>query len=77
MSTGANMIGEHNQFQNYNGQQLNMGMQQNQMSGMQSNMGQGMLGQTNMDSDMNLLDPMGNDKRTYRKKKTWCMNLKI
>jgi len=37
-------------------------------SGMHSNMG-------SMDANSNQL--MGMDKRTYRKKKTWCMNLKI
>jgi hypothetical protein len=58
----GNMMADQHVYQN--------GMGVHHMGGMQTNMG-------NMYQDMNLLDPMGNDKRTYRKKKTWCMNLKI
>jgi hypothetical protein len=67
LNGGSTMMGDHNQYKNGH-----VGSHQTHMSGMQSNMSQG-----NMYQDLNMLDPLGNDKRTYRKKKTWCMNLKI
>jgi hypothetical protein len=42
----------------------------NQPGGMPSDMG-------SMDANSNTLMGMNDPKRTYRKKKTWCMNLKI
>jgi len=61
----------HDQFQNYNGQLMNP---QLGMGGQYSMPAQpGMSEMSANSSHMAINDP----KRTYRKKKTWCMNLKI
>ena len=42
----------------------------NQPGGMSNDMG-------SMDANSNAMMGINDPKRTYRKKKTWCMNLKI
>lgn len=66
LNGSSNLMGDHNHYKNG----PNMGSHQNHISGMHTNINPPY-------QDMNMLDPLGNDKRTYRKKKTWCMNLKI
>jgi len=74
---GFNQGQMNEQFQNFNGQHLMpnnpLGMSGNQF---QMPAHQPGMSEMSLDANSNLM-AMNDPKRTYRKKKTWCMNLKI